>query len=154
MEFAYSQCLNEKPLRRDDKLTIGLTMALVVLLHLARLCFRVGRSTWVTGFDFCWRMAVYLRCPAGAGSQRRATPRDRCRCGESVTARCILRPTGISARDSVRRLVALEPELEITGHGRPMRGAAMRQALHRLAKDFDDVAVPKGSIYAPHEPPG
>jgi len=63
-------------------------------------------------------------------------------------------PDWNSARDPVRRLVALEPELVITGHGRPMRGAAMRQALHRLAKDFDDVAVPKGSLYAPHESPG
>jgi glyoxylase-like metal-dependent hydrolase (beta-lactamase superfamily II) len=63
-------------------------------------------------------------------------------------------PDWNSARDPVRRLVALEPELVITGHVRPMRGAAMRQALHRLAKDFDDVAVPKGSLYAPHDSPG
>ncbi len=47
-----------------------------------------------------------------------------------------------AARESVRRLAALEPELAVTGHGRAMRGAAMREALHRLAQDFDRLAVP------------
>lgn len=47
-----------------------------------------------------------------------------------------------AARESVRRLAALEPELAVTGHGRAMQGAAMREALHRLARDFDRLAVP------------
>lgn len=47
-----------------------------------------------------------------------------------------------AARASVRRLATLEPELAVTGHGRAMRGAAMREALHRLAQDFDRLAVP------------
>ncbi len=48
-----------------------------------------------------------------------------------------------AARASVRRLAALAPELAVTGHGRAMRGAAMREALQTLARDFDRVAVPE-----------
>ena len=48
-----------------------------------------------------------------------------------------------AARDSVRELAALEPETVITGHGLPMRGAEMRQALRRLAQDFDRISVPQ-----------
>jgi hypothetical protein len=51
-------------------------------------------------------------------------------------------PDWIAARDSVRMLAALEPRLVITGHGRPMQGHPMLTALHRLASDFDRVAVP------------
>ncbi len=47
-----------------------------------------------------------------------------------------------AARESVRRLAALEPELAVTGHGRAMRGAKMREALQVLAREFDRVAVP------------
>lgn len=55
-----------------------------------------------------------------------------------------------AARDSVRRLAAMEPELAIAGHGRPMHGPALRDALHRLARDFDRVAVPAAGRYAIH----
>jgi glyoxylase-like metal-dependent hydrolase (beta-lactamase superfamily II) len=58
-------------------------------------------------------------------------------------------PDWISARESVRRLAALEPELVVTGHGRPMRGEKMRHALVQLARDFDDIAVPKHGRYTP-----
>jgi glyoxylase-like metal-dependent hydrolase (beta-lactamase superfamily II) len=51
------------------------------------------------------------------------------------------------AKDSVARLAALEPELVITGHGEPMHGAEMRTALHRLADEFDSIAVPRQGIY-------
>ncbi|MGQ9371071.1 MBL fold metallo-hydrolase [Azospirillum sp. ST 5-10] len=51
------------------------------------------------------------------------------------------------ARDSVARLAALEPELVVTGHGAAMRGAEMRAALQRLARDFDRIAVPRHGIY-------
>jgi glyoxylase-like metal-dependent hydrolase (beta-lactamase superfamily II) len=51
------------------------------------------------------------------------------------------------ARDSVRTLAALEPELVVTGHGRAMHGAAMREALHMLARDFDRIAVPHQGRY-------
>jgi glyoxylase-like metal-dependent hydrolase (beta-lactamase superfamily II) len=57
-------------------------------------------------------------------------------------------PDWPSAKDSVRRLAALEPELVVTGHGRAMRGSGMRDALHRLARDFDVLAVPKHGRYA------
>ncbi len=46
------------------------------------------------------------------------------------------------AEISVQRLADLEPELAATGHGRPLRGAAMRRELHALATDFDRRAVP------------
>jgi glyoxylase-like metal-dependent hydrolase (beta-lactamase superfamily II) len=52
-----------------------------------------------------------------------------------------------AAGESVRRLDALEPEVVITGHGRAMRGPAMRQALHRLAGSFEALAVPQGGRY-------
>lgn len=52
-----------------------------------------------------------------------------------------------AAGASVRRLAALEPELVVTGHGRAMRGAAMRDALQTLARDFDRVAVPDHGRY-------
>jgi len=54
------------------------------------------------------------------------------------------------AEDSVKRLAALEPELVITGHGPPLRGAAMRTALHRLADEFRRVAVPEHGRYVEH----
>jgi glyoxylase-like metal-dependent hydrolase (beta-lactamase superfamily II) len=52
-------------------------------------------------------------------------------------------PDWASARASVQRLAALEPELAATGHGPPMRGPEMRRQLHTLANDFDRVAVPR-----------
>ena len=48
-----------------------------------------------------------------------------------------------AARDSVRLLAPLEPELVVTGHGRAMHGSAMRAALQTLARDFDRIAVPE-----------
>jgi glyoxylase-like metal-dependent hydrolase (beta-lactamase superfamily II) len=61
-------------------------------------------------------------------------------------------PDWQSAGESVRRLAALEPEIVITGHGRPMRGSAMRDALHRLAREFNEVAVPKQGRYVSKPP--
>lgn len=55
-----------------------------------------------------------------------------------------------SARDSVARLAALAPETVLTGHGRAMHGPAMREALDRLAREFDRVAHPPGSRYDAH----
>ncbi len=52
-----------------------------------------------------------------------------------------------ASRTSVERLAALEPALAVTGHGRPMEGTAMAEALKTLARDFDAVAVPKIGLY-------
>ncbi len=49
---------------------------------------------------------------------------------------------------SVRRLADLRPEIIATGHGLPMRGAEMQRELDALAKDFEQVAVPRGGRYA------
>jgi len=56
-------------------------------------------------------------------------------------------PDWASARRSVERLAALEPETIVTGHGRAMQGPEMRAALHELARNFDEIAVPKAGRY-------
>lgn len=48
---------------------------------------------------------------------------------------------------SVRRLAALEPEVVMAGHGRPMLGSALRDALRVLADDFEEIAVPEHGRY-------
>jgi glyoxylase-like metal-dependent hydrolase (beta-lactamase superfamily II) len=53
-----------------------------------------------------------------------------------------------SARESVRTLAALRPEVVLSGHGRPLHGPEMRTALDALAERFDEVAVPKHGKYA------
>jgi glyoxylase-like metal-dependent hydrolase (beta-lactamase superfamily II) len=52
-----------------------------------------------------------------------------------------------AAKESVRRLAALEPEVAATGHGRPLRGPFMRDGLRMLAEDFETLAVPKRGRY-------
>ena len=54
------------------------------------------------------------------------------------------------AAASVRTLAELEPEIVVSGHGHAMRGPAMRTALHRLATDFERVAVPPHGAYVDH----
>jgi glyoxylase-like metal-dependent hydrolase (beta-lactamase superfamily II) len=56
-------------------------------------------------------------------------------------------PDWDSARESVRRLAALEPDLVITGHGHAMHGPVMLNALKLLARDFDRIAVPEHGRY-------
>lgn len=58
-----------------------------------------------------------------------------------------LTPDWVEAERSVALLAALEPDLVITGHGRPVKGPHMRAQLHRLAKDFRSIAVPEGPHY-------
>ena len=55
-----------------------------------------------------------------------------------------------SARRSVERLAALDPEIVLSGHGLAVRGQAMRDALHRLALEFDQVAHPANAHYQLH----
>jgi glyoxylase-like metal-dependent hydrolase (beta-lactamase superfamily II) len=59
-----------------------------------------------------------------------------------------------SARDSARRLAALQPELAITGHGRPVHGDELRRGLTRLAREFDTIARPKHGRYVEEEEEG
>ena len=48
-----------------------------------------------------------------------------------------------AARETVRLLAALEPEIVVTGHGRAMEGPEMRAALNKLAAEFDAIARPE-----------
>lgn len=52
-----------------------------------------------------------------------------------------------AAEASVATLAALEPEIALSFHGRPMQGPGMRTALHRLATGFRDIAVPRKGRY-------
>ena len=48
-----------------------------------------------------------------------------------------------AAKVSVRKLAALEPATVAPGHGKPLAGAEVSQALHKLADDFERIAVPE-----------
>ncbi|WP_210528303.1 MBL fold metallo-hydrolase [Rubellimicrobium arenae] len=52
-----------------------------------------------------------------------------------------------AAGHSVGVLAELEPEIALTMHGKPLHGAEMRAALHRLAQEFPQVAVPRQGRY-------
>jgi glyoxylase-like metal-dependent hydrolase (beta-lactamase superfamily II) len=52
-----------------------------------------------------------------------------------------------AAAKSVKALAALEPETVATGHGLPMKGEEMRKMLHKLANNFNDLAVPAHGRY-------
>jgi glyoxylase-like metal-dependent hydrolase (beta-lactamase superfamily II) len=52
-----------------------------------------------------------------------------------------------SAKISVLKLAALDPEIVGTGHGVPMFGQEMRNSLHRLSRRFDELAVPASGRY-------
>lgn len=51
-------------------------------------------------------------------------------------------PDWEAAATSVRRLAALRPRLLVSHHGQPLGGGAMREALDRLARNFEKVAMP------------
>ncbi|HEY0794873.1 MAG TPA: MBL fold metallo-hydrolase [Acidisarcina sp.] len=46
------------------------------------------------------------------------------------------------ARASVETLAGLDPKVVIPGHGKPVAGAEVAAALHKLAQNFDRIAVP------------
>ncbi|WP_257348877.1 MBL fold metallo-hydrolase [Pseudalkalibacillus decolorationis] len=48
-----------------------------------------------------------------------------------------------AAKESVRTLKGLEPEIAITGHGVPMSGEELKRDLSNLAENFDTIARPK-----------
>ena len=52
-----------------------------------------------------------------------------------------------AARDSVRRLAALEPAFLAPGHGQPMAGDLTMQSLTELSERFDEVARPDHGRY-------
>jgi len=56
-------------------------------------------------------------------------------------------PDWIAARSSVEKLAALDPSLAVTGHGPAMRGPTFSKALHKLAREFDRLAVPPQGRY-------
>jgi glyoxylase-like metal-dependent hydrolase (beta-lactamase superfamily II) len=56
-----------------------------------------------------------------------------------------------AARDSVQRLAHLRPSAVATGHGRPIAGPDLAEALNTLATDFDRVARPEQGRYV-HQP--
>ncbi len=52
-----------------------------------------------------------------------------------------------SAKLSVIKLAALDPEIVATGHGKPMNGSEMRNNLNQLSRHFDQLAVPAQGRY-------
>jgi len=52
-----------------------------------------------------------------------------------------------SAKISVLKLAALDPEIVAAGHGQPMAGEEMRSALHTLSRKFDALAQPEHGRY-------
>ncbi|WP_054955692.1 MBL fold metallo-hydrolase [Paenibacillus dakarensis] len=56
-------------------------------------------------------------------------------------------PDWDAARESVRRLAALNPQIAVTGHGVSMSGNELADALQILARDFDRLAVPEQGRY-------
>ena len=56
-------------------------------------------------------------------------------------------PDWHASRESVQMISRLEPETVATGHGIPLHGEAMRQALHNLAVNFELRSVPDHGRY-------
>jgi glyoxylase-like metal-dependent hydrolase (beta-lactamase superfamily II) len=52
-----------------------------------------------------------------------------------------------SAKLSVIKLAALDPEIVAAGHGKPMHGETMRKQLNNLSRNFDHIAVPATGRY-------
>lgn len=48
-----------------------------------------------------------------------------------------------AAWESVKKLEVMKPAVAVTGHGVAMEGEELSQALERLARDFDKLAIPK-----------
>ncbi|MFS0644225.1 MBL fold metallo-hydrolase [Siminovitchia sp. 179-K 8D1 HS] len=58
-----------------------------------------------------------------------------------------LTPDWQASRESVRKLEALKPSVAITGHGVPMEGEALTRNLEKLARNFDQIAIPDHGKY-------
>ncbi|MCF6369611.1 MBL fold metallo-hydrolase [Rhizobium halophilum] len=58
-----------------------------------------------------------------------------------------LTPDWELSEDSAELLSRLDPDILISGHGRPVKGAAMAAKLRELAANFREIAVPEGARY-------
>jgi glyoxylase-like metal-dependent hydrolase (beta-lactamase superfamily II) len=47
-----------------------------------------------------------------------------------------------AAKESVKKLLALQPAIAVTGHGTAMSGTALAEGLQKLATEFDEMAIP------------
>jgi glyoxylase-like metal-dependent hydrolase (beta-lactamase superfamily II) len=56
----------------------------------------------------------------------------------------------VAARSSVNELVALKPKTATTGHGQPMRGKELAEALTKLSTEFYNKSIPSNGRYVPH----
>ena len=54
------------------------------------------------------------------------------------------------ARSSVEELIKLDPKTAATGHGRPMRGIELEEALKELSENFSSEAIPEQGRYVPN----
>lgn len=54
-----------------------------------------------------------------------------------------------SARQSVQRLAQLDPKIVAPGHGKPLSGPTVAEALRTLAANFDAIAVPENKKATP-----
>lgn len=52
-----------------------------------------------------------------------------------------------ASKESVNTLANLQPKVAATGHGMPMRGAELRDALLELNQHFEEIAVPNNGRY-------
>lgn len=52
-----------------------------------------------------------------------------------------------AARESVKKLAALNPETVVPGHGTVMEGEALKKGLTKLIEEFDDIAIPDYGRY-------
>ncbi|WP_057767973.1 MBL fold metallo-hydrolase [Cytobacillus praedii] len=52
-----------------------------------------------------------------------------------------------ASKESVMKLVALQPEVAVTGHGLPMSGELLSESLEKLVRDFDKIAIPDFGKY-------
>jgi glyoxylase-like metal-dependent hydrolase (beta-lactamase superfamily II) len=58
-----------------------------------------------------------------------------------------LTPDWQASWESVRKLEALKPSVAITGHGVPMEGETLTRNLEKLARNFDQIAIPDCGKY-------
>jgi len=53
----------------------------------------------------------------------------------------------VAARESVKLLQELNPQVAITGHGSPMEGEELKAGLKKLRDEFNQTAVPEHGKY-------